>query len=125
MRFFNTNGGSDINNQSLVMLYEDNGTKVLFTGDIEEQAENEVLEFVEDIDILKVSHHGSENSSTIKFLEKVNAEVGIISTGIGDKYNHPHKLALDRLEETGAEIHRTDEEGTIIINIYEDGYKIK
>lgn len=76
MKFFNTNGGSDINNQSLVMLYEDNGTKVLFTGDIEEQAENEILEFMEDIDILKVSHHGSENSSITKFLEKVNAEIG-------------------------------------------------
>lgn len=125
MKFFNTNGGSTINNQSLIMLYEDNGTKVLFTGDIEEQAENEVLELMEDIDILKVSHHGSENSSTLSFLEKVKAEIGIISTGIGNSYNHPHKLALDRLKQTGVEIHRTDEKGTIILNIYEDGYKIK
>lgn len=125
MKFFNTNGGSDLNNQSLVMLYEDKGTKVLFTGDIEEQGELEILDSMEDIDVLKVSHHGSENSSTLKFLEKVQAEVGIISTGVENKYNHPHKATLDRLESVGTEIYRTDKEGTIVLNIYKDGYKIR
>jgi competence protein ComEC len=64
-------------------------------------------------DVLKVGHHGSNTSSTQKYLETVLPSYAIISCGAGNSYGHPHSETLDSLNKLGAAIYRTDEYGTI------------
>ncbi|MGL4654328.1 MAG: MBL fold metallo-hydrolase [Sarcina sp.] len=114
IQVFNTNGGSDTNEESLVTLYVNGEDKFLFTGDAEEDTEHEILSLVPDVDVLKVGHHGSKSSTTQSFLNKVNPEFAIITVGNDNKYNHPHKVVMERLEDADLEVHRTDECGDII-----------
>ena len=72
-------------------------------------------------DVLKVAHHGSKYSSDAAFLEKVSPKAAVISCGVNNVYGHPHKEAMERLQKTGAEIFRTDEDGTILVTIGKDG----
>ena len=72
-------------------------------------------------DVLKVAHHGSKYSSDAAFLEKVSPKAAVISCGTNNVYGHPHKEAMERLQKTGAEIFRTDEDGTILVTIGKDG----
>ena len=65
------------------------------------------------IDVLKVAHHGSRNSSSEEILDTIGAKVAVISCGKGNRYGHPHRELLDRLEKNGYQIHRTDLEGMI------------
>jgi len=109
------------NNSSLVMrLNLDNGEKILFTGDIEEKAEKEILasETVKYLpsDILKVPHHGSETSLSQEFLQAVNPKKAVISVGFNNKFGHPSSRTIKRLERAGVEIFRTDKEGDIKLN---------
>ncbi|OON92111.1 MAG: hypothetical protein ATN32_09950 [Candidatus Epulonipiscium fishelsonii] len=110
----------DENNNSVVieMTYMD--TKVLFTGDMESNAEKVFIEFAENIDILKAAHHGSKTSSTEEFLDKVDAEYVVISAGRNNKYGHPHAQTLERYNDHDMEIYRTDLDGTIICIIWQD-----
>jgi competence protein ComEC len=96
------------------MTYKD--VSFLFTGDIEEHTELELLNKDIKADVLKVSHHGSNTSSNDKFLDKVNPKYGIIMCGVNNDYYHPHKKILDRLSRHNIEVHRTDLEGTIIFS---------
>ena len=66
-------------------------------------------------DVLKVAHHGSKTSSTVEFLEAVSPTIAVISTGIYNSYGHPDDEVLYRLKSLGAEVYRTDIDGTIII----------
>lgn len=72
-------------------------------------------------DVLKVGHHGSDSSSTKRFIEAVNPKYAIISVGEGNRYGHPDVATLDILRESNAEIWRTDEKGTIVVT--SDGKK--
>jgi competence protein ComEC len=72
--------------------------------------------------VLKVAHHGSKNSSSEKFLEKVSPELAVISVG-ENKYGHPHKETLEILEKYGIRVLRTDLNGDI--KIISDGKNIK
>ncbi len=89
------------------------------------QVEQQLLETGrwEDIDVLKVAHHGSEGSSTSAFLSVVRPEIAVISVGDGNRYGHPHFPTLERLEDVGAEVHRTDLEGTV--RIWTDGDRVR
>jgi beta-lactamase superfamily II metal-dependent hydrolase len=89
------------------------GKKYLFTGDANNNVENS--RDWEDIDVLKVGHHGSRTSSSKKFLNKVKPEIALISVGEGNTYGHPTDEALKRLQNVGAKIYRTDESGTILL----------
>lgn len=111
------------NNNSLVIKMEYKNTKTLFTGDIEKETENIILNELEDIDILKVAHHGSKTSTNIDFFEKIKPEVSLISCGKNNIYKHPSKETLETLKKT--QVFRTDENGAIIIKFLEDKYKIK
>ena len=107
----------DLNNQSVVLRLDYGQTSFLFTGDAESSAEKEMLasEISLDCDVLKVGHHGSRTSSSAAFLEAVSPDIAIISCGAGNSYNHPHEEIVTRLEKTGADLRRTDLEGTIVL----------
>lgn len=103
----------DLNETSIVIKMDFNGVSYLFTGDANYNVENS-REWPQ-IDILKVGHHGSNSSSTAKFLKQINPKVALISCGKGNDYGHPGKSTMERLEKIGAKIYRTDESQTILI----------
>lgn len=123
MQIFNTNGGSNTNDQSLVTIYVNGQDKFLFTGDAEKETEKEILSLVPDVDVLKVGHHGSRSSTTQQFLDKVNPEYAVITVGKDNKYHHPHRAVMDKLKTKKIEVHRTDECGTIIFESTGNGVK--
>ena len=79
---------------------------------------------MEDIDVLKVAHHGSRYSSSKEFLTETMPEVAVISCGRDNDYGHPHEEAVQRIESTGAEIYRTDKQGTIYIKSNGNKYDV-
>jgi len=116
----------DSNNSSILLRVEYGEVSLLFTGDLEEQAEKIILRQVnhEDLnaDILKVGHHGSETSTSDEFLEVINPKVAVISVGKDNKYNHPSLKVIDKLMKKGITFYRTDEDNTIELEI--DGVDI-
>jgi len=111
------NGYDKINNLSIVMKMEYGGFSSLFCGDIEKEAENDIVFNELDIsaDLLKVAHHGSKTSSTEDFLEEVSAEYAVISVG-PDNNNLPRQEILKRLKSMGVKSYRTDINGTVIFS---------
>lgn len=105
------NDAENLNENSIIIELTYGEKKFLFTGDAE--VANEKLRSWDDIDVLKVAHHGSRTSSSEEFLEQVKPEYAIISCGRDNDYGHPHQEVIDRLK--GVKIYRTDEEGTILI----------
>ena len=108
----------DTNDTSLVLRIDYGETSFLLTGDMESDAEKDLLESGAnlDVDVLQVGHHGSETSSSYVFLNAVLPEMGIISVGAGNSYGHPHEAALSRLRDAGVDTYRTDLMGTITIS---------
>lgn len=115
---------TDTNNYSLVMKLTYKDFSALFCGDIEKEAEEDLLNSGADLnaDVLKVAHHGSNSSSKEKFLKAVEAKFAVICVG-SDNNNLPKNKVLKRLDEAGMEIFRTDKDGMIIIS--SDGSEIK
>lgn len=110
---------ADPNNTSIVLMVELGQTRFLFTGDMETQAENDMLEYWgEDFDwhadVLKVGHHGSETSTGYRFLNAVMPHWGVISVGEGNSYGHPHELPMSRLRDADVTVYRTDLLGGIV-----------
>lgn len=105
----------DPNNTSLVMRVTYGETSFLFTGDMETQAEEAMLDTGWDLSatVLKVSHHGSGTSSSMDFLRAVEPEYAVISVGEDNEYGHPAPEVTERLTEIGSAVYRTDELGTI------------
>ena len=91
------------------------GYSFLFTGDAPVSIEKQILEDNPGIscDILKVGHHGSDTSTCAEFLDALKPKEAVISVGYKNHYGHPKKEVVERLEERGIRIRRTDEEGTI------------
>lgn len=110
------------NNYSIVMRVTAGGHSILLCGDIEKNAEKGLLDSGADIscDVLKVAHHGSDTSSTAKFLEACTPKIALISVGRDNNYKHPDKDVLKMLQNSGAAVHRTDLNGTITV-IVSDG----
>ena len=107
------NDKDDYNNCSIVIKMDFNNVSYLFTGDAEESVESSRK--WPHIDVLKVGHHGSNTSSSKKFLEQIKPEVALISVGHWNTYGHPTQATLKRLSNIGAKIYRTDENGTILL----------
>ncbi len=110
---------ADTNDTSLVILATYGSTRFLFTGDMEQKAEGDMLDYWGEnfdwrADVLKVGHHGSETSTGYRFLREVMPTYGIISVGKGNTYGHPDEAPLSRLEQAGVQIFRTDKLGSII-----------
>ena len=91
-----------LNNNSIVMKLEYKDFSCLFTGDIEKIAEQELLKILDKNElkstILKVAHHGSKTSTTQQFLEAVKPQIVLIGVGENNKFGHPNKEVLERLE---------------------------
>ena len=109
------------NASSIVLEMNYGNQKYLFMADAE--IENEEARTWNDVDVLKVGHHGSNTSSSEKFLNQVLPEISIISVGEGNSYELPKQKILNRLEKIGSTIYRTDDDGTI--QIISDGNEIE
>ncbi|HYG65549.1 MAG TPA: DNA internalization-related competence protein ComEC/Rec2, partial [Thermoanaerobaculia bacterium] len=112
------------NERSLVILAEALERRALLTGDIESWAEMRLLACCERdlrVDFLKVAHHGSKTSTTTSFLEAARPRLALVSAGPGNIYYHPSPVVVERLEEHGAGVLRTDRDGLIRIALLEDG----
>ncbi len=105
------------NDQSVVCKITFGEKKFLFMGDAEQDAEQALLQSGADLkaDVLKVGHHGSESGTTTKFLNQVKPQYALITSGKGNRYDHPHSACLDRLQRAGAEIYRSDISGVITL----------
>lgn len=116
-----------LNNNAIVCMVKYKNRRILFTGDIEKVAENEMVkEYTNGLkaDILKVGHHGSKTSTTKEFLDLINPSVALIGVGQNNKFGHPNEDVIKRLEEKNIQIYRTDEMGEISVIIDKNG-KIK
>ncbi|MBR3280967.1 MAG: MBL fold metallo-hydrolase [Clostridia bacterium] len=104
----------ELNETSIVIEMSFGNQKYLFTGDME--VANEESRTWNDVDVLKVAHHGSVYTTTEKFLKQVKPEIAIITCGKNNDYYYPHEKVLKRLKEIGCnEIYVTSEQGTILI----------
>jgi beta-lactamase superfamily II metal-dependent hydrolase len=107
--------GKDKNDFSVVFRMNFGINSFLFTGDAEFKTEGDMIYDQEhlDTDWLKVGHHGSKGATSEVFLEKVTPDYAVISAGKDNSYGHPTEEVLERLKTAGAEIFRTDRQGTI------------
>lgn len=109
------NAGNENNDSSIILKIEYGDTTYLFTGDAEQAAEQQVLNSGADLlsTVLKVGHHGSADSTTQEFLDKVKPQYAIISVGAGNTYFHPADVTLNKLEAAEIKVYRTDLQGEI------------
>ena len=107
---------SDINSHSIVLRVEYGELTFLLTGDMEGDAELDLVHAGIDLkaDVLKVGHHGSGSSSYYQFLREVQATYGVISCGRDNDYGHPHDGPLSRLRDAEVQLYRTDLQGHIV-----------
>ncbi len=119
--------GDHLNDTSVVTRLKYNKVSFLFTGDAETISEMEMMSNGTDLKstILKVGHHCSCSSTSPAFLNAVSPAAAIIMVGAENKYNHPHKEVMDRLQKTGLDIYRTDLNGTIVVSTNGETYNIK
>jgi len=106
------------NSDSIVMRLVYGDVSFLFTGDLEKDGEERVLRSSADIlcsDILKVGHHGSSTSTSDEFLKAVNPKIAVISVGKHNRYHHPSKFTIEKLERNGVKVYRTDENGAVTV----------
>ena len=103
----------NINEESIVVEITYGTQKFLFMGDAE--TSNEKSRIWNDVDVIKVGHHGSNTSSSEDFLKQVLPEIAVILAGEGNSYGLPKDKILDRYEKIGSKIYRTDQDGTIQI----------
>lgn len=108
------NWGLDVNDDSVVLLIEYGAFRAVLAGDAGLATEAEIRRKVGRVDLLKVGHHGSAHSSGDAWLAELRPRVGIVSVG-RNRYGHPAPSALARLRAHGAEIWRTDEQGSITV----------
>lgn len=105
----------NLNENSMVLKLDYKNTSYLFEGDLQKEEEEYLLDKDIKSDLLKVSHHGSYDASSIEFLEKVSPKYAIISVEEGNDYGFPHETTLKKLQNIDSIIYRTDQDGTIII----------
>ena len=106
----------DANNTSIVLRIDYGETSFLFTGDMETEAEADLLDSGANVRaaVLKAGHHGSDTSTGYRFLREVMPKYAVISVGEGNKYGHPSEEVLSRFRDAGAQVYRTDMQGHIV-----------
>lgn len=118
--------GYSSNDASVVLQLTAYGKTVLFTGDIEADGENMLLENgIPVIDVLKVAHHGSKTSSTEAFLTATSPRYAVISAGQRNRYGHPSPEVLERFTKIGTHLFRTDQHGAVTLTISSKGISWK
>lgn len=120
---------TESDNDSLVLMITYGKTKFLFTGDIGDEAQDRICKKYQNdkgeiykVDLIKIPHHGAESTSGINIpgvkytlLDVFSPDYGIISVGAGNAYHHPAQITLDRLEQAGVKVYRTDLNGDITV----------
>lgn len=117
----------DLNNISLVMKFVVGDVSVLLTGDAEKDSESDMLLKKADLkaNILKVGHHGSNTSSTKKFIQAVGATDYVICCGRENSYHHPHAKTLETIKKFNGKVYRTDLNGTIVYSTDGKSFSVK
>ena len=121
---------NDLNNNSLIIKLSIFDKSILFTGDAEEVEEKLLIDNYKsnkqilDCEILKVGHHGSKTSSSNELLSIVSPKLSIISCGVNNKFGHPNRTTIEKLESNNSKIYRTDENGEIMLKIFQKELKI-
>ena len=123
--FLQTKEYDNENDNSNVIYTELNGYKFMFMGDAGVEKEKDILNqyHINDINVLKVGHHGSMTSSSKEFIIEINPKYSIISVGKNNRYGHPNKEVLDSLD--NSRIYKTDIDGSIMFKIKNDKLKIE
>lgn len=119
LQFLNTveyDNDNDNDNSSVIYLNYNN-YKFLFMGDASTTREKDILEKynLNNIDVLKIGHHGSKTSSSKTFIDKISPKYSIISVGKNNRYGHPNDSVLNNLEDS--KIFRTDQDGSVMFKI--------
>ena len=114
-----TDVNGNMNNYSIVLKVSFGDIDTIMTGDAETDIEEKILDSGADIDaeILKVGHHGSDTSNSEAFIDAISPEYALISSKVGNKYEHPIKSTMEKLEERNIEVYRTDECGSVVMTI--------
>lgn len=114
---------SDFNPNSLVLMLSSGKFRCLLTGDLTSAAEAELLKEKFDLsaDVLKIGHHGADDSTSAEFLKAVSAKIGVISVNQDNISGYPHADTLRRLKQAGCRVYRTDEQGDIVISADKNG----
>ncbi len=109
----------NMNNYSTVVKVTYGEMDLIMTGDAEKKVEKKMIESGVDLDaeVLKMGHHGSDTSTSVKFLQAVSPDYALISCGVDNKYGHPCQSTMDNLEKEGVTVYRTDEMGDIIMTV--------
>lgn len=119
----------DLNDMSVICKLNVNGTELMITGDAEKPELSSVYQmavrkgFDLGCDIITMGHHGSDTSVYLSFLDAVNADVAIVSCGRNNIYGHPHKKALEYINDNDMILYRTDYDGHIVFKCTKDGYE--
>lgn len=112
----NSEDYSNVNNYSVSFIMHHGDNSFIFTGDAEKLAEDEMIESgnLEDIDVYKAGHHGSDTSSSEDFLNVIKPDYAVISCGEGNSYGHPNDVTIEKLSKFTDKIYRTDLVGTVV-----------
>ena len=115
-------GGDTTNESGLFALCSYGDFDALITGDADAFVEKMLVKYypIPDIELLIAGHHGSKHSSCEQFLRAAAPEIAVISAGANNPYGHPDDETLERLEAAGAQVYRTDEEGTVTVRVQGD-----
>ena len=118
---------NNINEYSNVVKVSYGKNDFMITGDLEVEGENAILNKNINIasEVLKVGHHGSNTSSSEKFLKQVQPLYGVISVGYNNRFGHPDSAVLERMEKLGIKIYRTDLNGAIVFQATKDNLKVQ
>ena len=123
--FLNTKKFNNENDNSSVIYFNYFNYKFLFMGDAGIMREKAILDIykLDNIDFLKIGHHGSKTSSSKEFIDKINPNYSIISVGKNNRYGHPNKEVSNNL--SNSKIYRTDQDGSIMFKIKNNKLKIE
>ncbi len=118
---------ADTNGESQVLKMDYENCHMLFTGDMGETEEQRLLgkkegNYLGEVNVLKIAHHGSKYSSSEPFLDAVSPHWSVISYGQGNSYGHPHKEVLNRLSKRNVTVFQTGESGAV--RLVTDGSRI-
>lgn len=109
-----------LNLDSAVVMIEYGEVRFLFMADCEKEAELAAIEAMGedafDCDVIKVGHHGSYTSTSDELLAAATPDIAVISCGDNNEYGHPHRETVEKIENLGIDIYRTDEDGTVVIS---------
>ena len=123
--FLNNKDYGNENYNSSVIYTELSNHKFLFMGDAGIEVEEDLIKKynLQDIDVLKVGHHGSKTSSNKAFINEINSKYGVISVGKNNRYVHPNKEVLENLSDSN--IYRTDQDGSVKFKIKNNELQIE